>query len=76
MTFGRWRTLVRLQAALPGLAAGKPVGVVARQVGYQLDSAFVAAFRRGTGRTPATYFRRRRPSGLSLLGRRGDPPTP
>jgi AraC-like DNA-binding protein len=57
MTFGRWRTLVRLQAALPGLAAGKPIGVVARQVGYESDSAFVAAFRRETGATPATYFR-------------------
>lgn len=56
MTFGRWRTLLRLQAALPGLAAGQPVGAVARQVGYESDSAFVAAFRRETGTTPATYF--------------------
>lgn len=57
MTFGRWRTLLRLQAALPGLAAGKPVSAVARQVGYESDSAFVAAFRRQTGMTPAAYFR-------------------
>jgi AraC-like DNA-binding protein len=58
MTFGRWRTLLRLAAALPGLAAGRPVGAVARHVGYDSDSAFVAAFRRETGVTPATYFRR------------------
>ena len=57
MTFGRWRTLLRLQAALPGLAAGRPVSAVARQAGYESDSAFVAAFRRETGSTPATYFR-------------------
>jgi AraC-like DNA-binding protein len=56
MTFGRWRTLLRLQAALPLLAAGEPVGRVARRVGYETPSAFVAAFRRETGLTPAAYF--------------------
>jgi AraC-like DNA-binding protein len=55
--FGRWRTLLRLQAALPALAAGRPVSSVARQVGYETSSAFVAAFRRETGLTPAAYFR-------------------
>ena len=55
--FGRWRTLLRLQAALPALAAGDPVGNVARHVGYETPSAFVAAFRRETGLTPAAYFR-------------------
>jgi AraC-like DNA-binding protein len=56
MTFGRWRTLLRLQAALPLLAAGEPVGRVARRVGYETPSAFIAAFRRETGLTPAAYF--------------------
>lgn len=55
--FGRWRTLARLQAALSALAAGEPVGNVARRVGYESASAFVAAFRRETGLTPAAYFR-------------------
>jgi AraC-like DNA-binding protein len=55
--FGRWRTLLRLQAALPALAAGEPVSNVARHVGYETPSAFVAAFRRETGLTPAAYFR-------------------
>jgi AraC-like DNA-binding protein len=55
--FGRWRTMLRLQAALPALASGEPVGNIARLVGYETASAFVAAFRRETGLTPAAYFR-------------------
>jgi AraC-like DNA-binding protein len=58
MPFGHWRTLLRLQAALPLLAAGEQVGRVACQVGYQRPSAFVAAFHRETGLTPAAYFGR------------------
>jgi AraC-like DNA-binding protein len=57
LSFGRWRTLIRLQAALPGLADGAPVSVVADQVGYRTTSAFVAAFRAQTGVTPGRYFR-------------------
>jgi len=57
ISFGRWRTLLRLQTALAALATGKPVGNVARHVGYESDSAFVQAFRRETGVTPAAYFR-------------------
>ncbi len=57
LPFGRWRTLVRLQASLPHLAAGLAVSNVARRVGYETTSAFVAAFRRETGVTPGSYFR-------------------
>jgi AraC-like DNA-binding protein len=57
MPFGRWRTLLRLQAALPTLAAGDAVSRVATRVGYERPSAFVAAFRREIGVTPAAYFR-------------------
>jgi AraC-like DNA-binding protein len=60
LPFGRWRALLRLQAALPALAAGEPVGNVARHVGYESASAFVAAFRKETGVTPARYFRQER----------------
>jgi AraC-like DNA-binding protein/quercetin dioxygenase-like cupin family protein len=56
ISFGRWRTALRLQAALPELAAGTPVGNVARLVGYESVSAFVAAFHRETGQTPASFF--------------------
>jgi AraC-like DNA-binding protein/quercetin dioxygenase-like cupin family protein len=55
--FSRWRTAVRLRAALPHLASGEPVSVVADRVGYRTPSAFVAAFRRETGLTPGAYFR-------------------
>ncbi|HEY3869099.1 MAG TPA: helix-turn-helix transcriptional regulator [Actinocrinis sp.] len=55
--FARWRALARIRAALPLLAAGEPVANVARRVGYDTSSAFVAAFRRETGLTPGAYFR-------------------
>jgi AraC-like DNA-binding protein/quercetin dioxygenase-like cupin family protein len=56
LSFGRWRTLVRLQASLPYLAEQMPVGSVARLVGYRTTSAYVAAFRAHTGVTPGRYF--------------------
>lgn len=56
LSFGQWRGLVRLRAATVGLATGEPVAKVARVVGYESTSAFVAAFRRATGSTPAAYF--------------------
>jgi AraC-like DNA-binding protein len=57
VSFGRWRTLIRVQSALRLLAAGDAVSAVARRVGYDSDSAFVQAFRRETGLTPGAYFR-------------------
>jgi AraC-like DNA-binding protein len=57
-SFARWRTQLRLQAALPRLVAGVPVATVGRAVGYDTPSAFVAAFRRSTGVTPGSYFGR------------------
>jgi AraC-like DNA-binding protein len=66
--FGRWRIMLRLQAALPALASGEPVSNVSRQVGYETPSAFVAAFHRETGLTPAAYFRPVNSSGTGLTG--------
>lgn len=57
MGFERWRTTARLAAALPLLAEGASVATAARRVGYATPSAFVAAFRRVLGTTPADYFR-------------------
>jgi len=56
IAFDRWRTLQRLNAALPLLGAGDPIVRVARAVGYATPSAFIAAFRREIGTTPAAYF--------------------
>jgi AraC-like DNA-binding protein len=55
--FSRWRTLARLKASLPMLAAGRSISYVAPEVGYESASAFVAAFRREVGLTPNAYFR-------------------
>jgi AraC-like DNA-binding protein len=65
LSFGRWRTLIRLQASLPHLAKEEPVTAVAGLVGYRTTSAYVAAFRAQTGVTPGQYFassRARRPA--------------
>jgi AraC-like DNA-binding protein len=59
LPFGQWRTQLRIQSALPLLAAGEAAGRVAVRVGYETPSAFVAAFRRLTGVTPAAYFGRK-----------------
>ncbi|MEV0275587.1 helix-turn-helix transcriptional regulator [Streptomyces sp. NPDC050610] len=56
MTYGQWRTQLRLQAAMPLLAAGATVSSVAHRVGYGSPSAFVAAFRRSVGVPPGQYF--------------------
>jgi AraC-like DNA-binding protein len=56
MSFGHWRAQLRLEAALPLLADGLPVTVVAHRVGYTSASAFVAAFRRAVGVPPGRYF--------------------
>jgi AraC-like DNA-binding protein/quercetin dioxygenase-like cupin family protein len=56
MSFERWRTHARLRAALPLLAEGSPVSVVARAVGYATPSAFLAAFRRTVGTSPSRYL--------------------
>lgn len=75
MTFGQWRRLARLHASLSRLAAGEAVSTVARRVGYETTSAFVAAFRRETGLTPAAYFRAQAaPQRRAVPSRRsGDP---
>ena len=56
LSLDRWRTRVRMQAALPLLAEGQPVHRVARRVGHATPSAFVAAFRRIVGVAPGRYL--------------------
>ncbi len=56
MSFDRWRTHVRLRAALSLLAESQPVSRVAHAVGYATASAFLAAFRRTVGTSPKHYL--------------------
>ncbi|WP_280418783.1 AraC family transcriptional regulator [Nocardia carnea] len=56
MSFDRWRTHMRLRAALPFLAEGCTVSQAAHAVGYTSASAFLAAFRRTVGTTPGRYL--------------------
>jgi AraC-like DNA-binding protein len=56
LTFARWRTHVRIRAAIQTLANGATVEATARAVGYRKTSAFIATFRRTTGHTPGTYI--------------------
>lgn len=56
MSFGAWRGHARIRCALELLAEGRSVNETGYAVGYESPSAFVAAFRRLVGTSPATYF--------------------
>lgn len=56
LTFGQWRQQARLMEAVRRLAISQPVSVVAHDLGYRSESAFIAMFRRTLGATPARYF--------------------
>jgi len=50
-----WRGRARMQQAVVALSAGAPVTEAALDAGYQSASAFIAAFKRAFGVTPARY---------------------
>lgn len=56
LSFGAWRAQLRLLRALELLAQGTSVTEVALELGYEGTSAFISAFRRHLGTTPAKYF--------------------
>ncbi|WP_229402723.1 helix-turn-helix transcriptional regulator [Micromonospora okii] len=51
MSYSQWRTRMRLRASL-ALLETRPVGEVARRIGYASPSAFISAFAREYGCTP------------------------
>lgn len=56
MTFGEWRTRLRLLEAIDRLSQGQSVTQVAFDLGYQNLSAFIAMFRKTLGTTPGRFF--------------------
>lgn len=59
MPFSLWRQQARILAALPSLAAGRPVTETAHALGYETASAFAAMFRLVLGTAPRRYFHER-----------------
>lgn len=56
MTFGEWRTRLRLLEAIERLDQGQSVTQVAFDLGYQNLSAFISMFRKTLGTTPGRFF--------------------
>lgn len=55
MSFGQWRTGVRMTRAARLIVDGTPIGVAAHRCGYATTSAFSAAFKARFGMTPRDY---------------------
>lgn len=56
LSFAQWRQQARLLKAVELLSLKEPVTAVALTVGYSSVSAFIEAFRKHFGRTPARFF--------------------
>lgn len=54
VSYSQWRTRYRLNLSLPGLLAGRPVAVVAREVGFT-NNGYTQAFRRHLGCAPSSF---------------------
>lgn len=55
MSWRQWRRVVVLSEAMPRLAAGRSVGVVAGELGFRSAGSFVTAFRSVFGCTPGRF---------------------
>ncbi len=55
-SFGPWRQQVLLGRALTLAAQGRPMGVIASELGYASASAFTAMVRRSVGVPPGRFF--------------------
>ena len=55
-SFGPWRQQVLLAHALHLAAQGRPMGLIAAELGYASPSAFSAMVRRAVGQPPSRFF--------------------
>jgi AraC-like DNA-binding protein/mannose-6-phosphate isomerase-like protein (cupin superfamily) len=55
-SFGPWRQQVLLARALTLAAQGRPMGLIASELGYASPSAFSAMVRRAVGQPPSRFF--------------------
>lgn len=62
MSFGLWRQQMRLARAAPLIFSGKPLSVVAAELGYASQSAFSAMFKKTFGQSPSRFFKVSQPS--------------
>ncbi|MBN3810882.1 helix-turn-helix transcriptional regulator [Paraburkholderia sp. Ac-20347] len=58
VSFSQWRQQAILARAIPLLNQGKPMSIVAQELGYQSQSAFSAMFRRAFGESPRAFIAR------------------
>ncbi|MGK9148289.1 AraC family transcriptional regulator [Plantibacter flavus] len=58
MSFGRWRTGIRMTFAARLIVDGVPIGAAAHRSGYATTSAFSASFKERFGLTPRQYVAR------------------
>lgn len=58
MSFSQWRQQALLARAIPLLNQGRPLSHIARELGYQSQSAFSAMFRRAFGESPRAFMLR------------------
>ncbi|WP_185218920.1 AraC family transcriptional regulator [Paraburkholderia dinghuensis] len=58
VSFSQWRQQALLARAIPLLNQGKPMAIVAHELGYQSQSAFSAMFRRAVGESPRAFIAR------------------
>lgn len=55
MSFAQWRQQACLSVALPRLAAGEPITMIALDLGYESPGSFSTMFRRMLGVSPSAY---------------------
>ncbi|MFY9509528.1 MAG: helix-turn-helix domain-containing protein, partial [Rubrivivax sp.] len=70
-SFGPWRQQVLLAHALTLAAQGRPMGLIAAELGYASASAFTAMVRRSVGVPPGRFFAPPEPASPTLSGLQG-----